>query len=96
MRGGKHRWWSRQMPPFKRYFSQANLADTIKLLPWCVSFTVTPHYMSRMMAIAMQQEEDSLLHLSLWGHQLQATQAVQLIHPELHHFQYLPYQICPL
>ena len=37
----------------------------------------------------------SLLYLSLRNHWLQAPQAVQFIHSELHHFQYLPYWISP-
>ena len=36
------------------------------------------------------------LHLHLRAHWLQTPQAVQLVHPELCHIQYLPYQISPL
>ena len=43
---------------FQEVFSQVSLTDLIKLLPWCVSSTVTLHYMSDVLATASQQEED--------------------------------------
>ena len=43
---------------FQEVFSQGSLVDSIKLLPWCISFTVPLHYMSRAQATATQQDED--------------------------------------
>ena len=60
------------------------------------SSTVPLHHMSGTMTTTMQQGEDIPAASEPRGHWLQAPQAVQLIHPELHHFQYLPYQMSPL
>ena len=35
-----------------------SLADSIKLLPWCISAAVPLYYMSGTMATTMQQDED--------------------------------------
>ena len=43
---------------FQEVFSQANLTNSIKLLPWCVSSTFPFHYMSEVLATTMQQNED--------------------------------------
>ena len=43
---------------FQVVISQASLADSIKLLPWCVSAAVSLHYVNGMMAPAMPQDED--------------------------------------
>ena len=77
-------------------FSQVGLEDSIKLLPWCVSSTVPLHYMSEMMATAMQQDEDVPAASEPEGWPAPGPSCIQLIHLELHHFQYLPYQISPL
>ena len=35
-----------------------SLADSMKLLPWCVSTAVPLHYVSRLMATVTQPDED--------------------------------------
>ena len=99
MRGGKHGWLSRWMPPFKRYFprwgqltpssycldaSPLQFPSATWVQPW-----PPPHNRMRMSQLPQ-------LHPNLRAHQLQAPQAVQFIHPELHHFQYLPHVRYPL
>ena len=42
---------------FQVVFFQASLANSIKLLPWCISSTVPLCYMSRALATTMQQDE---------------------------------------
>ena len=42
---------------FEEIFSQASSADSIKLLPLCISVAVPLYYMSKKMATAMQQDE---------------------------------------
>ena len=98
MRGSKHGWLSRQMPPFKRYFpgwawltlSRYCLGAFLLLFPSTTWMECWPLLHNRMRTSQLQP-----LHPSLRAHQLQAPQAVQLINLELHHFQYLPYQISP-
>ena len=43
---------------FQEVFSQGNSANSIKLLPWCISSTVLLCYMSGALATATQQDED--------------------------------------
>ena len=43
---------------FQEVFSQVILADSIKLLPWCISVAVLLCYMNRMMATALQEDEN--------------------------------------
>ena len=43
---------------FQEVFSQVSLADSMKLLPWCISSAVLLHYMSRALATTAQQDED--------------------------------------
>ena len=91
-RGGGHRWLSLSRGIFSGEFSR--LHQVTALVHFLHSFpTITwaewwppPHNWMRM----------SMLYPSLRVHWLQALQPVQLIHPELHHFQYLPYWISPL
>ena len=46
---------------FQEVFSQVRLADSIRILPWCVSSIALPLcYMSRVLATTMQQDEDIL------------------------------------
>ena len=56
------RWWAQMIEQtdatFQEAFSQASSADSIKLLPWCISMAVPLCYMSGTMATAMQQDED--------------------------------------
>ena len=52
-------WMNEQTDPtFQEVFSHVSLADSIKLLPCCISVAVPIHYMRRTMATAMQQDED--------------------------------------
>ena len=86
---------------FQEVFSQVSLADSIKLLPWCISSTVPLCYMSALECSLLpcnrtRTSQLPQLHLSLRAHLPQAPHAVQLIHSELHLFQYLLYQISPL
>ena len=96
MREGKHRWSSRQMPPFKRSFPrQAQLtlsgyclgASSLQF-PSAIWVECWPLTGNRMRTSQLPP-----LHLSLRAYRLQAPQAVQLMHPDLDHFQYLPYWI---
>ena len=83
---------------FQEVFSQVSLADSIKLLPFCVSSSVPLCYMSRALATTTQQDKDvpaTTTASQPEGSLAPGPQAVQLIDPELHHFQYLPYQISP-
>ena len=43
---------------FQEVFSQVSSADSIKLLPWCISAAVPLSYRSGMVATATQQDED--------------------------------------
>ena len=43
---------------FQEVFSMVSLTDSIKLLPWCVSSAVPFHYMSEVLATAMQQNKN--------------------------------------
>ena len=43
---------------FQEVFSQVSSSNSIKLLPWCVFFSVPLHYMSRVLATTMEQDED--------------------------------------
>ena len=43
---------------FQEVFSQVRLADSIKLLPWCISSTVPLCYMNGPLATTAQQDED--------------------------------------
>ena len=56
------RWWAQMIKQtdatFQEVFSQVSLADSIKLLPWCISTAVPLCYVSGMMATAMQQDKD--------------------------------------
>ena len=53
-----HGWWSRQMPPFMRYFPRWVWQIPSSYCPWCISAAVPLCYMSGMMATAMQQDKD--------------------------------------
>ena len=43
---------------FQEVFSQVSLANSIKLLPWCISSTVTLHYLSGVLTTDTHQGED--------------------------------------
>ena len=43
---------------FQEVFSKASLANSIKLLPWCISSAVPLHYMSGALATMLQQDKD--------------------------------------
>ena len=96
VKGGQHGWLNRQMPLFKRSFPRwawlplssyylgafpLQFSSTICVVCW-------PPTHNRMRTSQLPP-----LHLSLRAYQLQASQAVQFFHLELHHFQYLLYQI---
>ena len=80
-------------------FFQGSSADSIKLLPWCISSAVpsttwVEHWPLPCNRMRMSQLPS--LHLILSAHQLLGPQAVQIIHTDLQHIQYLPYQVSPL
>ena len=72
--------WQAQMAEeadaaFHEVFFHVSSTDSIKLLPWCFSFTVPLHYMSDVLATAMQKEEDILVTIS--ASKLEGSQALE-------------------
>ena len=94
MRDNEHKLPKRQNATFHEDFSQASSTDVMKLLPWCFSSTVPLHYMSNVLAIAMQQEEDFPVTIAV--PEPEKSQAPDPSDSPVHQTETLPLQVPPL
>ena len=51
---------------FQEFFAMASLAESIKLLPWCISSAVPPHYISEALAATMWLGENTPATTAAW------------------------------
>ena len=53
MSGNRQEWPGKETLPLQEVFSMTSLADSVKLLPWCISSGIPLHHMDNALAAAM-------------------------------------------